>query len=143
MLERILVDRLYWGTAVKRSLVLNLILFACTGLLVAQEFEINGGQTSPQKQSGKNSASKTSSTQSGSIGWGSSIEVGRFSRAAQDALSKGNYSAAADYAQRGVKAAPQDARLWFLLGYASRLAGRAQQSLDAYQHGLQLAPNSV
>jgi tetratricopeptide (TPR) repeat protein len=109
--------------------------------LHAQEFEINGGQPSPQP----NNAVKKgpSAAPSGGIGWGSSIEVGRFARAAQDALAKGNYAAAADYAQRGVQAAPQDARLWFLLGYASRLAGRAQTSLDAYQHGLHLSPGSV
>ncbi len=108
----------------------------------AQDFEINGGQSSPQQNTapGKKSAPATSS---GGIGWGSSIEVGRFARAAQDAIAKGNYAAAADYAQRGVQAAPQDVRLWFLLGYSARLAGRAQLSLDAYQHGLRLSPGSV
>ncbi len=137
------IEYLHWGTAVKRSLVLTLILFACTGFVFAQEFDINGGQTPSRQQPNKSSTSTGPGTQSSNIGWGSSIEVGRFARAAQDALSKGNYPGAADYAQRGVKAAPQDARLWFLLGYSSRLAGRTQQSLEAYRHGLQLAPNSV
>ncbi len=70
------------------------------------------------------------------MGWGSSIEVGRLARAAEDALRRGNPSAAADYADRAVKAAPQDNKLWFLLGYTSRLAGRYQTSVEAYQHGL-------
>ena len=77
------------------------------------------------------------------IGWGSSIEVGRLARAAEDALRHGNPGAAADYAQRAVKAAPQDGKLWFLLGYTSRLAGRYQTSLDAYQHGLQMSPGNA
>ncbi len=50
---------------------------------------------------------------------------------------------AADYAQRAVKAAPQDNKLWFLLGYTSRLAGRYQTSVEAYQHGLQTAPGNA
>ncbi len=61
----------------------------------------------------------------------------------QDALRHGNPGAAADYAQRAVKAAPQDNKLWFLLGYTSRLAGRYQTSVDAYQHGLQTAPGNA
>ena len=77
------------------------------------------------------------------MGWGSSIEVGRLARAAEDALRQGNPGAAADYAQRAVKAAPQDNKLWFLLGYTSRLAGRYQTSVDAYQHGLQTAPGNA
>ena len=64
-------------------------------------------------------------------------------RAAQQALKHNNAAQAASFAQRAVNAAPQDAKLWFLLGYASRLAGQNQASLAAYQHGLKLAPNSV
>ncbi|PYX92028.1 MAG: hypothetical protein DMG71_18900, partial [Acidobacteria bacterium] len=41
------------------------------------------------------------------------------------------------------KAAPQNTDFWFMLGYASRLAGQYQKSLDAYQQGLQRQPNSV
>src|SRR5437868_2211097 len=76
------------------------------------------------------------------LGWGSSIEVGRQARAAQTALKKHNYSAAVDYAQRAVKAAPQDPKLWFLLGYTSRLSGKLQQSVDAYNQGLKSQPSS-
>ncbi len=131
------------GAAVKRLLAIattSSLLFALS--LHAQDFEINGGKSSPQPNTaaGKKSSSPPPS---GGIGWGSSIEVGRLARAAQDAIAKGNYAAAADFAQRGAQAAPQDARLWFLLGYAARLSGRAQLSLEAYQHGLQLNPGSV
>jgi len=114
----------------------------------AQEFEINGGQAPAQAQQpaqpGSKSGSKaTAAPGSGGFGWGSSIEVGRFGRAAEDALARGNYAAAADFAQRGTRAAPQNGRLWFLLGYSSRLAGRTKTSVDAYRRGLQLEPGSV
>jgi tetratricopeptide (TPR) repeat protein len=64
-------------------------------------------------------------------------------RAAQDSLKKKNYTQAATFAERAVKAAPQDARLWFLLGYTNRLAGRYQGSLDAYNRGMQFDRKSV
>ena len=92
--------------------------------------------THKQKKKAQQPAQSNASGESG-IGWGSSIEVGRLASAAEDALRRGNPSAAADYAQRAVKAAPQDNKLWFLLGYTSRLAGRYQTSVEAYQHGLQ------
>ncbi len=111
--------------------------------VAAQTFEINGQppQNAPQKQN--KSGQKTAPGPSDSIGWGSSIEVGRLSRAAEDAMKHGNPAAAADYVARALKAAPNNNRLWFLLGYTSRLAGRYQPSVDAYQHGLQNEPNSV
>ncbi|MBV9608807.1 MAG: tetratricopeptide repeat protein, partial [Acidobacteria bacterium] len=127
----------------------------CSLLLVgiaapAQTFEINGqqqSQTSAQspgktKAGGKASVSSQPSANNG-IGWGSSIEVGRMARAAEDALRKGNPAAAANYAQRAVQAAPQNSKLWFLLGYTSRLAGRYQQSVEAYHRGLAAEPNSA
>ena len=71
---------------------------------------------------------------------GKQYRSGPSGAAAEDALKHGNPSAAADYAARAVKNAPQDNKLWFLLGYTpSRLAGRYQTSVDAYQHGLQTA----
>ncbi len=115
----------------------------------AQEFEINGpsnptAQKAPASSGKKKSASpQSSASSSGGIGWGSSIEVGRASRAAEDALRHGNYAAAADYADRAVKLAPQDAHLWFLLGYTSRMAGRYSQSVAAYDQGLLAHPGLV
>ena len=50
---------------------------------------------------------------------------------------------AVDYAQRAAKAAPNDAQLWFLLGYAARLARKSQLSVDSYSRGLRLNPSSL
>lgn len=77
------------------------------------------------------------------MGWGSSIEVGRDARAAEGELKKGNAAAAASAAERAVRAAPQNARLWFLLGYASRLAGQYATSVEAYQQGLKIEHSNL
>lgn len=136
----------------------RVLLIACSLLLpiaptmaMAQTFEISGQPSPPasaspnaKQQKKKNqSAAPANASGESSMGWGSSIEVGRLARAAEDALRRGDTNAAADYAQRAVKAAPQDNKLWFLLGYTSRLAGRYQPSVDAYQHGLQAAPGNA
>ncbi len=132
----------------------SVLLIVCLPFLaaaaLAQTYEINGGQqsqpapspSSTQQKKGSASAQSNASGENG-MGWGSSIEVGRLARAAEDALRHGNPTAAADYAARAVKAAPQDNKLWFLLGYTARLAGRYQTSVDAYQHGLQSAPGNA
>jgi tetratricopeptide (TPR) repeat protein len=78
-----------------------------------------------------------------SLGWGSNIQNARLARAAQQALQRGDHAAALSYAQRAAASAPNDPQLWFLLGYAARLAGRYSQSIAAYQHGLKLQPGSV
>ena len=109
---------------------------------LAQTFEINGQQSQPAPNT-KHQKQQTNAVGENGIGWGSSIEVGRLARAAEAALHHGNASAAADYAQRAVNAAPQDSKLWFLLGYTSRLAGRYQTSVDAYQHGLKMSPGNA
>ena len=133
----------------KTVLVMFCSVVLCAPLAQAQTFEINGQQAQPSATSpngkqpqGKKSSSSPASTSDNGIGWGSSIEVGRLARAAEDSLRHGNPGQAADYAQRAVTAAPGDNKLWFLLGYTSRMAGRYQQSLDAYQHGLQASPGT-
>lgn len=78
-----------------------------------------------------------------SLGWGSNIENARLARAAEQALQSGNYSVALDYAQRAAQSAPDDPHLWFLLGYAARLARKSQLSIDAYNRGLHLSPSSL
>lgn len=130
------------------------LAFTCSLLLAGygfgQTFEI-GGQSSPKKQNsqqqkgkkGRKQAASPAAPSSGGLGWGSSIQVGRYARAAQQALSKGNYPAAMNFAQRMVQDAPNDPRNWFLLGYTSRLAGNFSVSLDAYDKGLAKQPNSV
>jgi tetratricopeptide (TPR) repeat protein len=99
-----------------------------------------------KKQPGSKPAAASSSGApcgiSGS-GWGGSIEAGRYARAAETALKNGNPSGAMGYAQHLTQAAPSDPCNWFLLGYTARLAGKSQISLDAYQKGLERAPNSV
>ncbi len=133
----------------KTVLLIVFTLFFCAAAW-AQTFEINGQQSQPtatspngkQPKKGQKSAQSNASSEGG-LGWGSSIEVGRLARAAEDALRHGNATGAADYAQRAVNAAPQDSKLWFLLGYTSRLAGRYQTSVEAYQHGLKMTPGSA
>ncbi len=118
---------------------------------LAQDFEVNGApqqQAAPakkpgQKTKGKAASKPSTATPENGLGWGNSIEVGRLARAAQDALKHGNPSAAATYAQRAVQAAPQNSKLWLLLGYTSRLAGHTQESIDAYNHALQTDPKSL
>ncbi len=57
--------------------------------------------------------------------------------------SAGDKAQALDYARRAVKAAPNDAQLWFLLGYAARLNNRLPESEQAYMHGLSLSPSAL
>lgn len=136
------MKRTFLGLAIFCSLFL-------AGSGFAQTFEI-GGQSSQQtqQQPGKKGkkqqkSSSAEAASSGGLGWGSSIEVGRNARAAEQALSKGNYAAAMNFAQRVTQAAPNDARNWFLLGYTARLAGKYSVSLDAYDRGLAKQPSSV
>jgi Tfp pilus assembly protein PilF len=77
------------------------------------------------------------------LGWGSNIENARLARAAQLALQHGDYAHALEYAQRASQAVPNDPHLWFLVGYAARLDGKFQLSIDAYTHGLRLSPSAL
>ncbi len=61
----------------------------------------------------------------------------------KSALKSGNYPAAVDFAQRAAESAPGDPKLWFLLGYTQRLAGRTQASVDSYERGLRINPSSL
>ena len=121
------------------------LFLAATGSLPAQTFQINGqGQPSPaapRKKGEKPAASGTRASQG--IGWGASIQVARVARAAQDAMRRGDYAQAADFAQRAANAAPQNPDLWFAYGYSARMAGRDAASVDAYNRGLQLRPSSI
>ena len=98
--------------------------------------------SSPENSTEASKPPKTGSTQK-SLGWGSNIQNARLGRAAEQALKKGDYSAALAYAQRGTQAAPDDPKLWFLLGYAARLNKKFQLSVDSYEHGLRIDPNSL
>ncbi len=98
---------------------------------------------SPQSTKQKSGTRSATPPTGKELGWGSNIQTARLARAAESALKSNNYSAAVDYAQRAVNTAPNDPKLWFLLGYASRLAGKSQVSMDAYNHGLSLDPSSL
>lgn len=59
------------------------------------------------------------------------------------ALQRHDYAHAFEYAQRAAQAAPNDPQLWFMLGYAARLDNNYRVALDAYNHGLHLAPSAL
>lgn len=136
--------------ALKSRLPLTSFLIAsfCASAL-GQTFEINGQNGSPpanqkQKSSAPPSApSSTGEAQSPEFGWGSSIDVAREARAADDALKRNDYQAAVSFAEHAAKSAPQNAELWFLLGYCDRLADHYQDSIFAYNRGLRIQPNSL
>src|SRR6185437_12831505 len=102
-----------------------------------------GGKRQSASRSGGGGGGSTMACGVSGSGWGGSIEAGRYARAAETALKNGNPNGAMNYAQHLTQVAPSDACNWFLLGYTARLAGSSQVSLDAYQKGLQRAPNSV
>jgi len=128
------------------------VVFALGGRGHGQTFEINGGSSStsskPSKQSGSSKQTNPNKQagepeQSNGFSWGAGIEVARQARGADEALARHDYAAAVSYAQQAAKAAPQDAELWFLLGYAARLNENYSLSVDSYNRGLKLQPNSV
>jgi len=118
-----------------KLLLLMCILLFSSPLLRAQDMDLDSGAQGTSKNPKKSSGE--------GMGWGASIEVGRNARAAEDELKRGNPTAAAAAAERAAKAAPQNARLWFLLGYASRLAGQYAKSVDAFEQGLKLEHNNL
>src|SRR5882724_254704 len=87
-------------------------------LAFGQDFEIkpNNSVAGAEKSSKARPNNSTPSPSQG-LGWGSSIDVARQARAAQDALNRGDYAAAMTYAQQAAKSAPQNTQLWFLTGY--------------------------
>lgn len=115
----------------KNTVAIPVLLLS--SLLTAQSIDLGG-----------ESSTKSAHAQpSGNMGWGSSIEVGRDARAAEEALKRYDPAAAEQAAERATHAAPQNAHLWFLLGYAARLAGQLPTSQQAYVHGLKLDPNNL
>jgi tetratricopeptide (TPR) repeat protein len=104
----------------------------------AQTYSVNGGASNSQQTT--QSAGQDSQN---SLGWGSGIEVARQARAAQDAINRGDYHSAVSFAEHAAHAAPQNVDMWFLFGYAARLANQYDVSIDAFNHGLRLQPNSI
>ena len=142
---------------------ISLLVFAVCCPLQAQTYELNPpaapktsaqgtpsskgqpGKSQPGKGQAKPNQAKPSQgpSQSESLGWGSNIQDARIARAAEQALKQGNYALAVNLAQRAANAAPNDAQLWILLGYAARLNHQYPLSVDAYNHGLRLKPSNV
>ena len=131
---------------VKKLSIFIALLFTLAGvpLLAGQTFEVNQPPSPKKSPKGKQKPSLPPNSAEGSgIGWGSGIETARETRAVQQALAKGDYRAAITSANRAANAAPQNADLWFLLGYAARLGGDYNLSLQGYQRGLQRRPSSI
>jgi tetratricopeptide (TPR) repeat protein len=97
-----------------------------------QTYDLGSGKKTDQQSSGSTDFS-----------WGAGIEVARQARATDEAIKRNDFAGAVGHAQQAVNAAPQDAELWFLLGYAARLNGQYPLSVDAYNHGLKNKPSSV
>jgi len=119
----------------------SFLIFLFLQCAFSQTYEVN---QSGSKSTSEQPAVQQAAPQSGSnLGWGSSIEVARQARAAQDAIARGDFAAAISFAEHAANAAPQNAEMWFLLGYAARLGERYQQAVDAYNHGLRVQANSA
>lgn len=128
----------------KKAILIALVFcFAAPCLLPGQTFEVNQPSSSPKSKKSKAAQEAPTEENQNGIGWGSGIEVARESRAVQQALEKNDYRAAIASAQRAANSAPQNADLWFLLGYAARLGGDYKLSLQGYERGLQRKPSSV
>jgi tetratricopeptide (TPR) repeat protein len=118
------------------SVFLLIVAFACS--LRAQTYKVRSGSSvAPQVNAPQTPPPDKS------LGWGSNIQNARLAGAAELALREGNYPAAVDYAQRAANTTPNQASLWFLLGYAARLDGKSQLSVAAYSRGLRLNPSAL
>ena len=117
-------------------MILLVVAFVCS--LQAQTYKV-GSSSSETPEVNTSRPSPPNKT----LGWGSNIQNARLAGAAELALKNGDYAIAVDYAQRAAQATPSEAQLWFLLGYAARLAGKSQLSADAYKKGLRLSPSAL
>jgi tetratricopeptide (TPR) repeat protein len=121
-----------------KTAYVSVLVVALTGFLPAQTYRVGSGSSDKAQ-----SIAEPTPAANKSLGWGSNIQNARLARAAELALKSGNYAAAVDYAQRAAQATPNDAQLWFLLGYAARLDGKLQLATDAYNRGLHLNPSAL
>ena len=120
------------------------MVLGLVGQSLGQTYDVGGGGSPPASSQQTNKKPQSDAQQSGpDFSWGSGIDVARQARAAQDALKRNDYAAAVSYAEQAAKSAPQNAELWFLLGYSARLAERYPLSVDSFNRGLKLQPNSV
>jgi tetratricopeptide (TPR) repeat protein len=133
-----------WSSVKSRLLFASFWAVFCCSCAWAQTYDVQsqGNTPAPNSQAQKTPPSDASDS-GANLGWGSSIEVARQAHAAQTALKRNDYPAAISFAEKAARMAPQDAELWFLLGYAARLGDRYQVSVNAYNRGLAVHPNSV
>ncbi|HEY1800232.1 MAG TPA: tetratricopeptide repeat protein [Terriglobales bacterium] len=139
----------------KKCLQIGLVLsfwmcsLGISGFAFGQTFEVGPSPASkakgsrPKEKEKAKAAAPQAAAPEGGIGWGSGIEVARNARAAQEALQRNDYKSAVLYSTRAANAAPQNTPLWFLLGYAARLAGEYPASVSAFQRGLKNDPSSI
>lgn len=118
------------------------IVLACVSEAQTYQVGPDGSTQAPNQKTNPKKPSEQQQQQQ-QLGWGSNIQNARLARAAEQALQRGDHALAYQYAQRASESAPNDPQLWFLLGYAARLNGKNQESMDAYNHGLRLSPNSL
>lgn len=127
--------------AIQRFLKIFVVLIfgvALASQTLAQTYKVGPNTpATPQNQPRK------AQPQGQSLGFGSNIQNARLARAAEMALRRGDRAQALNFAQRAAQAAPGDAHLWFLVGYAARLNGKYSLSVDAYNRGLHLTPGAV
>ena len=120
------------------------MVLGLVGQSLGQTYDVGGGGNPSPSSKQTDKKPQGSAPQSGpDFSWGSGIDVARQARAADAALKRNDYAAAVSYAEQAAKSAPQDAELWFLLGYTARLADHYQLSIDSYTHGLKLQSNAV
>ena len=94
----------------------SLAILILVGAAASQTFEINGqSPQQPQKAPAKNAKSGNKPAAGGNassngLSWGTSIDVSRQARAAEQAIKRGDYATAANFAEKAANAAPQNAQ---------------------------------
>jgi len=128
-----------------KCLLPTLVLLCSLGgaRLHAQTFEVTPQSSGKKTQKPKAKGNAPKKKGEKGIGWGAGIETARDARAVDQALKKGDYKSAIAAATRAANSAPQNAELWFLLGYAARLGADYNLSLQGYEKGLQRNPSSI
>lgn len=145
-------DRIFWVVRlnlIARPYLKFVFLFpaALLPLIVqAQTYQVgpNGAvKQQPQHGASNGAAASTPGQAAPQLGWGSNIQNARLAHAAQEALERGDYRTALNYADQAARSAPGNPQIWLLLGYAARLAGEPGRAAQAYQHSLKLDPASL
>jgi tetratricopeptide (TPR) repeat protein len=125
------------------KIALVFVLGALVCCASAQDYKVGPGAAStPQAQPAQPQATQPQAPGQ-QLGFGSNIENARLAHAAVMALQHGDRVQGLDFARRAAQSAPSNPQLWFLAGYAARLNGRFEESIQHYNQGLHLAPSSL